>query len=151
MKTWIKITFAISTTLIVVFIGMKCTFHKKIDIQDKEAVISDLQGTWVADRQAGLWIHYKIEFSGHNYKCWHKVNMAKDSHSWKDQPDGTGTYELSYVKTYPSGINYRSLMIDQQNGLNDLFYNSTFYEEGFGLVNGEDNFKEVFKKISPSK
>jgi hypothetical protein len=151
MKTWTKIILALFTTLVVVFIGIKFAFNKKIDIQNKEAVASDLQGTWIAHRYAMLWIHYKIEFIGNNYKCWHKVTRTEDYHYWEDKPDATGTYELSYVKTYPSNINYRSIMMDQQSGLNDMFYNSTFYEEGSGLVTGENDFKEVFKKTNASK
>lgn len=115
MKTrFIKI---ISSTIVtIVFLFM--AFGSGVDINDENAVIEDMQGTWVGnDHEGGVYTHYKLIISGTNFKGWIKSTYTSDEPKWSSQPDETGTFTLSPVQGYTNASgNYRNINFYKNGG-----------------------------------
>lgn len=114
----------------------------KVDINDEEAVIKDMQGTWVGyDHEGGIYTHYKLQISGTNFKGWFQTAYTSSEPNWSSQPDETGTFTLSPVQGYTNSAgNYRNINFYKEGGGygdNSLtaraFTNMIIYDDGSGL------------------
>jgi len=90
------------------------------DINDKEAVNKDMQGTWVGNSHDGIgefqYVHYKVVISGGNFKGWIDVGRTSDEPNWNSTPDVKGTWSLSEVLTYTnSSSRYRNIYFEEDN------------------------------------
>lgn len=96
-----------------------------VDIANEQAVVKDMQGTWVGNSHDGIgefqYIHYKVEISGNNFRGWIDVGRTSDEPSWKSIPDVKGTWSLSEVLTYTnSSGRYRNIYFEEDNSNNLL-------------------------------
>lgn len=114
----------------------------KVDINDEEAVIKDMQGTWVGyDHEGGIYTHYRLQITGTNFKGWLQTAYTSSEPAWSSQPDETGTFTLSPVQGYTnSSGNYRNInfyKVGGGYGNNSLtaraFTNMIIYDDGSGL------------------
>jgi hypothetical protein len=124
--------------LLIIFpIGNARSFSK-IDISDEQAVLKDMQGTWVGyDHEAGVYTHYKLYISGENFRGWISSGYTDDEPSWSSIPDVTGTFSLSPVQGYSNASGkYRNINFDDNDG-NLLearsLQNMIIYDDGQGL------------------
>jgi hypothetical protein len=90
----------------------------KVDINDEEAVIKDMQGTWIGyDHESGIYTHYELQISGTNFKGWLQTAYTNSEPNWSSQPDETGTYTLSPVQGYTnSSSKYRNINFFKDGG-----------------------------------
>lgn len=114
----------------------------KVDINDEQAVIKDMQGTWVGyDHEGGIYTHYKLQISGNDFKGWLQTEYTNSEPNWSSQPDETGTFTLSPVQGYTNTSgNYRNINFYKNGGgygNNSLtaraFTNMIIYDDGGGL------------------
>lgn len=114
----------------------------KTDIEDEQAVIKDMQGTWVGyDHEGGVYTHYKLQISGTNFKGWLQTAYTNDEPSWNSQYEETGTFTLSPVQGYTNTSNkYRNINFYKEGGgygnnslIARAFTNMIIYDEGGGL------------------
>lgn len=114
----------------------------KVDINDEQAVIKDMQGTWVGyDHEGGIYTHYKLQISGNDFKGWLQTAYTNSEPNWSSQPDETGTFTLSPVQGYTNTSgNYRNINFYKNGGgygNNSLtaraFTNMIIYDDGGGL------------------
>lgn len=126
---------------IIVIIAIIGSFFK-VDINDNEAVIKDMQGIWVGyDHEGGVYTHYKLQISGTNFKGWFQTAYTSSEPNWTSQPDETGTFTLSPVQGYTNSAgNYRNINFykeDGEYGNNSLtaraFTKMIIYDDGSGL------------------
>ncbi|HUW06050.1 MAG TPA: hypothetical protein VMW01_07300 [Williamwhitmania sp.] len=127
--------------IIVVMLAIFGSFFK-VDIKDEQAVIKDMQGTWVGyDHEDGVYTHYKLQIVGTNFKGWMQTAYTDDEPSWSSQPDESGTFSLSPVQGYTNATGkYRNINFDKAGGSygdNSLvaraFTNMIIYDDGNGL------------------
>ena len=113
------------------------------DINDKDAVIKDMQGTWIGNSHDGIgefqYVHYKVEISGNNFKGWIEVGRTSDEPNWNSTPDVKGTWTLSEVLTYTnSSSRYRNIYFEEDNSENLLkartLQNMIVYDGGLYVV-----------------
>lgn len=109
------------------------------DINDKNAVIEDMQGTWVGNSHDGIgefqYVHYKVVISGDKFKGWIKVARTSDEPEWDSNPDVTGDWSLSEVLTFTNmDSRYRNIYFNEDNSENLLkartLQNSIIYDGG---------------------
>ena len=114
----------------------------KVDIKDENAVIKDMQGTWVGyDHANGIYTYYMLQISGTNFKGWLQGTYTNDEPNWVSQPDESGTFSLSTVQGYTnSSGKYRNINFYKENGgygNNSLtaraFTNMIIFDDGGGL------------------
>lgn len=114
----------------------------KVDINDEQAVIKDMQGTWVGyDHEGGIYTHYKLQISGNDFKGWLQTEYTNSEPNWSSQPDETGTFTLSPVQGYTNTSgNYRNINFYKNGGgygNNSLtaraFTKMIIYDDGGGL------------------
>ncbi len=113
------------------------------DINDKDAVVKDMQGAWIGNSHDGIgefqYIHYKVEIFDNNFKGWIEVGRTSDEPSWNSTPDVTGTWSLSEVLTYTnSSSRYRNIYFEQDNSSTLLkartLQNMIVYDGGLYVV-----------------
>lgn len=113
-----------------------------VDIEDEQAVIKDMEGTWIGyDHGNGIYTHYKLVISGKTFKGWMKTTYTNKEPSWSSQPDERGTFTLSPVQGYTnSSGNYRNINFSKVGGgygNNSLtaraLTNMIIYDDGSGL------------------
>lgn len=90
------------------------------DVNDKEAVIKEMQGVWVGNSHDGIgefqYVHYKVEINGDRFKGWIEVGRTSDEPKWNSSPDVTGSWSLSVVLTYTnSSSRYRNIFFEQDD------------------------------------
>jgi hypothetical protein len=108
-------SFIVLTIFIIAAIGSSSP-----DLNDKDAVVKDMQGTWIGNSHDGIgefqYVHYKVEISGSNFKGWIEVGRTSDEPSWNSTPDVKGTWSLSEVLTYTnSSSRYRNIYFEQDD------------------------------------
>lgn len=108
-------SFIVLTIFIITAIGSSSP-----DINDKDAVIKDMQGTWIGNSHDGIgefqYVHYKVEISGSNFKGWIEVGRTSDEPNWNSTPDVKGTWSLSEVLTYTnSSSRYRNIYFEEDD------------------------------------
>lgn len=132
----------IGSSVVVAIFFILIAFGSGVDINDENAVIEDMQGTWGGnDHEGGVYTHYKLIISGTNFKGWMKSTYTDAEPDWSSQPDETGTFTLSPVQGYTNATgNYRNInfsMIGGGYGNNSLtaraFTNMIIYDESSGL------------------
>jgi hypothetical protein len=113
------------------------------DINDKEAVVKDIQGTWIGNSHDGIgefqYVHYKVEISGNNFKGWVDVGRTSDEPNWKSTPDVKGTWSLSEVLTYTNtSSRYRNIYFKEDSSKDLLkartLQNMIVYDGGLYVV-----------------
>jgi hypothetical protein len=117
---------------------------KHIDINDKEAVLKELTGTWEGEKKFVFLftLHEKYEFSLSGYKRWVAISYEK----WEDVPESEGSYELSDVKTDSMGVKFRNIMMVKNDSTKSNFLS---FVEGYKLVSEKDDDDEVvYEKTS---
>lgn len=131
-------SFIVLSIFIIVAIASSST-----DINDKDAIIKDMQGTWVGNSHDGIgefqYVHYKVEISGSNFKGWIEVGRTSDEPNWNSTPDVKGTWSLSEVLTYTnSSSRYRNIYFVEDNDNNLLkartLQNMIVYDGGLYVV-----------------
>lgn len=82
-----------------------------IDINDDQAVLKDIQGTWVGYDQTGdMYTHIKLQISENTFNGWMLISDSVEEPSWKALPDEKGTFSLSSVQVNKVGQDkYRRL------------------------------------------
>nr|WP_319571244.1 hypothetical protein [uncultured Draconibacterium sp.] len=131
------------SVLILTFFIVLALGSSSPDINDKEAVVKDMQGTWIGNSHDGIgefqYVHYKVEISGNNFKGWVDVGRTSDEPNWESTPDVKGTWSLSEVLTYTnSSSRYRNIYFEEDSR-NDLLkartlQNMIVYDGGLYVV-----------------
>lgn len=131
------------SVLILTFFIILALGSSSPDINDKEAVVKDMQGTWIGNSHDGIgefqFVHYKVEISGNNFKGWVDVGRTSDEPNWNSTPDVKGTWSLSEVLTYTnSSSRYRNIYFEEDSS-NDLLkartlQNMIVYDGGLYVV-----------------
>lgn len=130
------------SVLVVIAFAILAIGSETVDINDEDAVLEDMQGTWVGyDHEGGIYTHYKLEISGNNFKGWLQTAYTNSEPSWSSKPDETGTFTLSPVQGYTnSSSNYRNINFYKNGGgygNNSLtaraFTKMIIYDDGGGL------------------
>lgn len=118
-------------------------FGSGVDINDANAVKKDIQGTWVGYSHDGLgeyqYNHYKVVFSGNQFKGWIEIGRTSEEPQWNNIPDVTGYWSLSEVLTYTNADStYRNIYFEEDDSKNLLkarvLQNSIVYDGGLYVV-----------------
>ncbi len=132
-----------TSILIVTFFLILALGSSSVDINDKDAVIKDTQGTWIGNSHDGIgefqYVHYKVEISGNNFKGWIEVGRTNDEPNWNSTPDVKGTCSLGEVLTYTnSSSRYRNIYFEEDDSKNLLMartlQNMIVYDGGLYVV-----------------
>jgi len=114
-----------------------------VDLNDKNAVIKDMQGTWIGNSHDGIgefqYVHYKVIISDDKFKGWIQVARTSDEPNWNTTPDVSGKWSLSEVLTYTnSSSRYRNIYFEEDNSDNLLkartLQNMIVYDGGLYVV-----------------
>ena len=69
-----------------------------VDIGDEQAVMDDLQGTWIGLEQTkNFYRHIKLNISGNTYHGWIQYSDSAEEPDWTPLPAESGTFSLSSV------------------------------------------------------
>jgi len=81
------------------------------DINNDQAVLKDMQGTWVGYDQTGdLYTHIKVYISENTFNGWIQMSDSGEEPFWSVLPNEKGTYSLSSVQENTDGPGkYRKL------------------------------------------
>jgi hypothetical protein len=92
----------------VIAIFSSCT---GVDIDDEQAVIKDMQGTWTGYECVGSMYRYvKLTISENSFEGWLQTSETNDEPSWTVLPNERGTLSLSSVLDYANnGGKYRKI------------------------------------------
>jgi hypothetical protein len=119
-----------------------------VDINDENAVIKDMQGTWVGNSHDGIgefqYIHYKVVITGNKFKGWIEVARTSDEPKWINNPDVSGEWSLSEVLTFTNmDSRYRNIYFKEDNTdnllkartlQNSIIYDGGLYVAGWGTM-----------------
>lgn len=131
------LTLIILAVIIVVAVGIGGA-----DITSENAVIEQMQGSWVGnDHEGGIYTHYKLVISGRSFKGWMQPAYTDDTPNFASSPDVAGTFTLSPVQGYTnSSGKYRNINFTMEGGgfgNNSLsarsFTNMIVYDNSRGL------------------
>lgn len=115
----------------------------KVDINNEQSVIKDMQGTWIGNSHDGIgefqYVHYKVEISGEKFKGWIEVTRTSDEPNWKNNPDVAGDWSLSEVLTFKNADSrYRNIYFKEDDSANSLkartLQNYIIYNGGLYVV-----------------
>jgi hypothetical protein len=88
------------TVLLVTVIANSCS---KININDEQAVIKNIQGTWIGYENTGTFYqHIKLNISENSFDGWVQISDSEKTPSWDALPGETGTYTLTSVQDDPA-------------------------------------------------
>jgi len=69
-----------------------------IDINDEQAVVNDMQGTWIGSEHNGnIYRHIKLIISDNTFTGWYQITESADEPGWMVLPTESGTISLSSV------------------------------------------------------
>jgi hypothetical protein len=82
-----------------------------IDINDEQAVMKDIQGTWIgAEHNGNIYRHIKLIISDNTFAGWYQFSESVDEPVWTVVPTENGTISLSSVQENPDETGkYRSI------------------------------------------
>ena len=108
------------STLIIIISLLLAVGSSSVDIFNEDAVIQDMQGTWVGHSHNGLgefqYMHYKVKFDGEKFYGWIQSARTDREPGWNSKPDVTGTWSLSDVLTFTnSSSKYRNINIENDD------------------------------------
>lgn len=84
--------------LLVVF-----TSCSKTDINNDEAVMNELQGTWIGSELNGsMYQHFKIKIEKDSFEGWVQASDTQAEPEWAEVPNEKGLISLSAVQDGPS-------------------------------------------------
>lgn len=94
------------TLLLVSVILNSCS---KININDEQAVIKNIQGTWIGYENMGTYYqHIKLNISENSFDGWVQTSESDKTPSWDVLPGESGTFTLTSVQDDPaSSVKYR--------------------------------------------
>lgn len=81
-----------------------------VDIEDDQAVMKDIQGTWVGNDMAGnFYRHIKVNITDNRFDGWLQISDSIADPAWTILPTESGTFSISSVNEKVSGTGkYRS-------------------------------------------
>jgi hypothetical protein len=92
MKTNVLIGIGFFTLLVVI------TSCSRVDINDEQAVMKDIQGTWIGcENIGGLFRHIKVNIKEYTFEGWIQTSDSDIEPSWTVLPTENGTFSLSSV------------------------------------------------------
>jgi hypothetical protein len=78
------------------------TSCSRVDINDEQAVMKDIQGTWIGCEQiGGHFRHIKVNIRENTFEGWLQTSDSGTEPSWTVLPAETGTFSLSSVLDNP--------------------------------------------------
>jgi hypothetical protein len=73
-----------------------------IKIEDDQAVIQDIQGTWTGYDQIGsFYRHVKVNIAGNTFNGWLQTTESPEVPAWSALPNETGTLSISSILEDP--------------------------------------------------
>jgi hypothetical protein len=85
-------------TLLVVIVS--CS---RVNINDEQAVMKDIQGTWIGREYiGGLIRHIKVNIKENTFEGWLQTSDSDNEPSWTVLPTESGTFSLSSVLENPN-------------------------------------------------
>jgi hypothetical protein len=74
------------------------TSCSRVDINDEEAVMKDIQGTWTGyEYTGGIFRHIKVNIKENTFEGWLQTSDSEIDPSWTVLPTERGTFSLSSV------------------------------------------------------
>jgi hypothetical protein len=74
------------------------TSCSRVDINDEQAVMKDIQGTWIGHEYIGGFIrHIKVNIKENTFEGWVQTSDSDIEPSWTILPTESGTFSLSSV------------------------------------------------------
>ena len=133
----------ILSSIVIVIAILTFIASSSTDINDKDAVIKDMQGSWIGNSHDGMgefqFVHYKVEINGDRFKGWIDVGRTNDEPQWNARPDVAGDWTLSEVLTYTNSTSrYRNIYFNEDDSDNLLsartLQNMIVYDGGLYVV-----------------
>ncbi len=79
------------------------TSCSRVDINDEQAVMKDIQGTWIGyENIGGLFRHIKVNIKENTFEGWLQTSDSDIEPSWTVLPTESGTFSLSSVLENPN-------------------------------------------------
>ena len=74
------------------------TSCSRVDINDEQAVMKDIQGTWIGyEYTGGIFRHIKVNIKENTFDGWLQTSDSDIEPSWTVLPTESGTFSLSSV------------------------------------------------------
>jgi hypothetical protein len=74
----------------------------RVNINDEQAVLKDIQGTWTGCAKDGnLYNHIKLDISQDSFNGWLQTTDSEKAPTWDILPGESGTFSLSAVMDNP--------------------------------------------------
>jgi hypothetical protein len=89
--------------LLVVGVFILMVFGSAADINNEQAIMADIQGTWTGYQQTGsLYRHFKLNFRDSEFDGWMEMSDTSNEPEWNALPGESGTVSLSSVLEMPN-------------------------------------------------